>query len=366
MRICLYIGSMSLGGIGKLMLHLMQEFQKRNIEVDLFLMKGGGEYMSQVPLGVRVFIVQGSYFRRVIKFINYLNAERPDVSISARPRQDVGNIIGTMLSVSKTKPVISVHTNVSIENQLDKSRKQNSKLYNWFSNLLYKYPKKFIAVSSGVADDFSRRTGIARESIKVIYNAAYVPYIESVPDNIPTSYQQLLFSNTEYIIGVGRLTFAKDFETLIRSYKIVSKKTKLSLVILGEGPLRTSLEKLVFELGLQGKVLFLGYVHDPLYYIKKAKVFVMSSRWEGFGNVLVEALGVGTPVVSTDCESGPREILEGGTYGKLVPVGDIDALADAILRCLKTKNDSALLIERAQEFSADRIANQYLEYIFND
>ncbi|WP_268225533.1 glycosyltransferase [Sinomicrobium oceani] len=365
-KVCFFIGSMALGGIGKLTLHLMEEFVKKGILVDLFLMKDGGEYMEQIPKEVRIFIEEGSYFKRIYKFVVYLNREKPMVSISARQRQDLVNIFGCMMSFNKTQPVISIHTNVSVENKQKANSRNNNVYVVILSKWLYKIPKKFIAVSKGVADDFTKRTGIKRANIKVIYNPVYKPYTEvpKLQQTLPIYEQLISEKNKRYIIGVGRLTQQKDFFTLIKAFKIVRQKVDVVLIILGEGPLRKDLEKLIVKLNLEKYIFLLGFVNNPQYYIKRADLFVLSSKWEGFGNVIVESLGVGTPVVSTDCPSGPREILEDGKYGRLVSVENPSEMAAAIIDTLSKSKDSDLLVNRAKDFSSEKIAEEYLQYIF--
>lgn len=363
-KVCLYIGSMNLGGIGKLMLHLMDEFLKKGYRVDVFLMKGGGEYEAQIPEGVRLFVESGSHIHRIRKFIAYLNKEKPDVSISARQRQDIGNILGCWFSKAKTKPVISIHTNVTEENLHQKNKSKDNPIIKFLSRLLYKIPNKFIAVSSGVADDFSMRSGISRNKVKVIYNPVYKTYIDTLPQNAAPILDFL--QDQKYIMGVGRLTKQKDFATLISAFSIVFQTNpELKLLILGEGPLRESLQNQIEEFNLKDKVLLPGFVDNPQYFLKRAELFVLSSQWEGFGNVIVEALGVGTKVISTDCPSGPAEILENGKFGKLVPMGNPKEMATTILDALNEINRANLLIERAKDFSKDKIADEYLNFIFS-
>src|SRR5690606_12861321 len=131
-----------------------------------------------------------------------------------------------------------------------------------------------------------------------------------------------------------------------------------------EGILRESLQSQIKQLNLEEKVFMPGFVDAPKYFLKRAELFVLSSKWEGFGNVIVEALGVGTKVISTDCPSGPAEILENGKYGKLIPVGNPKELASAILEVLNEPNRPEFLIERAKDFSTEKIANEYINFIF--
>jgi glycosyltransferase involved in cell wall biosynthesis len=163
---------------------------------------------------------------------------------------------------------------------------------------------------------------------------------------------------------VGSLKPAKDFALLLAAFAKLRQHSNARLLILGEGPLRGELEALKCRLGLDGAVDMPGFVASPYPYLAKADVFVLSSAWEGFGNVIVEALACGTPVVSTDCPSGPGEILADGRYGMLVAPGDAAALAQAILASLAAEHDRAALIRRSQDFSVAKAAEQYLELLF--
>lgn len=363
-RIVFFIGSMNLGGIGRLSLFLMEEFMKRGVKVDLFLLKPGGEYTSQIPAGVNVFVCEGNTAFRIYGFIKYLWKERPQYSFSARERQDMVSILACLFTFGRTEPIITVHTNLSVERQYKKEELP------WFktllSSLLYKFPTKIVAVSKSVAKDFSDRTHVPIENIKVIYNPAYnphAPYDEYT--QLPLPYSLKLDDRTDYIICVGRLTEAKDFETMIKGFKKVRESVDVKLLILGEGERRSDLEKLINQCDLEGEVFLPGYVSNPYYFIKRAKLFVMSSKWEGFGNVIVEALGAGVPVISTNCPGGPSEILENGKYGTMVPVGNADKLAEEILETLK-KNPfkPEVLINRAKDFGVQKICDQYYQYIF--
>ena len=164
------------------------------------------------------------------------------------------------------------------------------------------------------------------------------------------------------ILGVGRLTQAKDFPTLIRAFALVRKKRAARLMILGEGEERPKLEALVRELGLEREVTLPGFVDNPYKYMKRAAVFVLSSKWEGFGNVLVEAMALGTPVVSTDCPSGPAEILENGRWGRLVPVGDVYALAEAIIETLDEEHHPDVA-NRAKDFAVELAVEKYINVL---
>jgi glycosyltransferase involved in cell wall biosynthesis len=170
------------------------------------------------------------------------------------------------------------------------------------------------------------------------------------------------------ILAVGRLTKAKDYPTLFRAFSLVRQVRPAKLLVLGEGEERSNLERLAIELGIQNDVSMSGFVDNPFAFMAKASVFVLSSAWEGFGNVLVEALACGCPVVATDCPSGPREILDNGRYGRLVPVGDHEALAKAILETLDNPDfpaDRQTRLQRAMEFSVDVAIDRYMKVLLD-
>jgi glycosyltransferase involved in cell wall biosynthesis len=159
------------------------------------------------------------------------------------------------------------------------------------------------------------------------------------------------------------LTQQKDFPTLIEAFRLLRDKAMARLIILGEGEERGQLEALIMASGLSADVDLHGFVENPYAYLSRADAFVLSSRWEGLPTVLIEALACGCPVVATDCPSGPREILEGGLYGTLVPVGDAAALCAAMYQVLKTRPAKQLLREHAMNYSVDRAASRYIELL---
>uniref|UniRef100_UPI00286DB4E3 glycosyltransferase n=1 Tax=Chamaesiphon sp. VAR_48_metabat_403 TaxID=2964700 RepID=UPI00286DB4E3 len=179
----------------------------------------------------------------------------------------------------------------------------------------------------------------------------------------PIDCDWLLENRIPAILGVGRLSQQKDFATLIRSIAIVRQTRPVRLIILGQGEELLHLENLVKELDLVNDVVFLGFVANPYAYMFKAQMLVMSSVYEGFGNVLVEGMLAGTPVVSTNCESGPSEILADGKYGNLVAVGDANGLATAIISTLNNPPDPDILIRRGQEFSLAAALDKYHQFL---
>jgi glycosyltransferase involved in cell wall biosynthesis len=196
----------------------------------------------------------------------------------------------------------------------------------------------------------------------VIYNPVDTDHIKTLA-TAPLEHPWFAPGAVPVVLSAGRLTRQKDFPSLLRAFAQVRQSRPARLVILGEGEERTSLETLARELGCRDDIALPGFVPNPYPYMAAAGVFVLSSAWEGFGNVLIEAMALGVPVVSTDCPSGPAEILGRGRYGTLVPVSDVDALARAIATTLDQPPEARRSIERASSFSCERIASQYLAAI---
>jgi glycosyltransferase involved in cell wall biosynthesis len=217
-----------------------------------------------------------------------------------------------------------------------------------------------IAISKGIAEDVAAKTRLAPHRIKTIHNPVFT---EDLFDKATAPLEHPWFKDggPPVILGVGRLTARKDFPTLIRAFAEVRRQRTARLVILGEGSLRTELATLSRSLGITADVDMPGYVSNPLAWMSRATVFVLSSSCEGLPGVLIEAMATGCNVVSTDCLSGPAEILEYGKYGRLVPVGDYKALAQAILATIDSPNDPQILRSRAADFSVNKAVDDYLE-----
>jgi glycosyltransferase involved in cell wall biosynthesis len=227
---------------------------------------------------------------------------------------------------------------------------------------VYPWADAVIAVSDGVAEQVASLTGMPRERITTIYNPVVTPEL-LWRSREPVDHPWLAPGQPPVVLGVGKLKIQKGFRTLIRAFARVRAARPARLVILGEGARRRTLEALVDELGLREDVALPGYVENPWAWMSRASVFALSSRWEGLPGALIEAMACGCPVVSTDCPSGPAEILEGGVYGPLVPVGDAGALARAILELLDAPPDPARLRARAAAFCVDPALERYLEVL---
>ena len=271
------------------------------------------------------------------------------------------SIISWLLSGFRQKIILSDHNFLSISciRELNISRLT----LKFTMGITYRLATHVIAVSKGVKADLHELSGLSDNKISVIYNP--VTQIPLVGVKVTKEVKKLWKDGFDYhILAVGALEDQKGFDDLIIAFSKVCEKVNAQLIILGEGSRRELLTNLILKLNLVSKVSMPGFVKEPYLWFETADLFVLSSKWEGFGNVIVEALECGVPLVCSDCESGPREILEDGKYGVLVPVGDTDALASSIYDSLFTHHDKNALIDRSKDFSIDTISQQYLS-LFN-
>ncbi|WP_438317029.1 glycosyltransferase [Candidatus Caldatribacterium sp. SIUC1] len=359
MKLALFLPSLRGGGAERVMVNLARGFVERGLQVDLVLAKAEGPYLSQVPKEVPVVDLGA---RRVLcslpGLIRYLRREQPQAMLSALNHANIVAIWAKFLARVKTRLVVSEHSTLSFSTENAPSVR--AKFMPFLIRVFYPYADAVVAVSRGVAEDLIARTGLPAEKIKVIYNPVVTPELFTKAEE-PLDHPWFRQGEPPVVLGVGRLTKPKDFPTLIRAFALVRKERPARLMILGEGEERPNLEILVRKLGLEGEVALPGFVENPYKYMKRAAVFVLSSRWEGFGNVLVEAMALGTPVVATDCPSGPAEILEDGKWGRLVPMGNHEALAEAILQVLRGEKVHASA--RALMFSVERILREYVNVL---
>lgn len=338
------------------MVNLANGFVKSGFEVDLLLVRREGIYLSQLDAAVQVIDLQANKLLFSLpKLIAYLKQVKPDNLITALEDTNIVAIFARLMAQVPTRLIVTVHNNLSQEmlNGEGLKRRLVPTVLKW----IYPFADQVVAVSQGVAEDL-KRLGVQPDKIRVIYNPILTPDFSHLATAVP-QHQWLLQPDEPVVLGVGRLELQKDFETLIRAFALAKKKQPMRLMILGEGSQKASLEALCQQLEVTDSTVFVGFVSNPLACMSRAALCVLSSAWEGFGNVLVEAMGVGTPVVATDCPSGPAEILEQGKYGQLVPVGDVERLADAMLMTLGDPLDAAVLQRRAADFSVEAVLDEY-------
>ena len=284
----------------------------------------------------------------------YINEEEPDYILPSLPRSKLATLLA--LCFAARKPVVIPIMHSIIMNR----RRRYRKLY----SILFPTVNHIIAVSDGVADSVALTLGIPRERISRIYNPVVTPEITEQAKAIP-EHPWMSGDGPPVILGAGRLARVKDFPTLLRAFRRVSRNREVRLIILGEGSWRNRLGNMIRKMGLQEKVSLPGWVPNPYAFMSRASLFVLSSKFEGLGNVLIEALACGCPCVSTNCPAGPAEILDNGRFGPLVPVGNDSALAEAMERVLDSPPKKETLLARAQEFSLDASVDLYERMILD-
>jgi glycosyltransferase involved in cell wall biosynthesis len=278
----------------------------------------------------------------------YLRRARPDSLFSATSYLNTEAVLARRLAGVPTRLVLSDRSHFSSGKPRKAWRQRHLAAA---MRRTYEQADAITAVSNGVADDIARSIGIAREAITTLYNPTITPDFAARASQ-PIAHPWFADGAPPVLLAVGRTTFQKDFSTLLRAFARVRRDRPVRLAIIGEASAKQAarLRDLAGELAVQDDFALLGYHANPLPYMSHAAVFALSSRYEGFPNVLLEALACGTPVVSTDCPSGPSEILDGGAYGALVPVADDAALAAAIAATLADPPDRAWLQARAAMF----------------
>ena len=355
--VAIYSHNMAGGGAERVHIAVMHAFMERGMLVTLLLHQKDGVLLPMVPPGVRVIeFAMRTTALDIFPLAQFLRQEKPDFLLASLPHNNVVALLAKAYAGSKTRVTIIQHRVLSVE--CGRSAPPQYRLMPLVYRCLLPLCAGIIAVSNGVADDLATKCRIRRDRITTIYNPVVGPdFATKLNERVALPWRD----GTPFFVAAGRLALEKDHATLLRALAIVPDAR---LLILGTGPEYTRLQALANSLRIEDRVHFAGFVNNPLPYMRAATAFVSSSTVEGFGNAIVEALGCGTPVISTDCPSGPAEILENGRYGRLVPVGDANALAAAMLASnighSWTKEE---LQARAALFSVAKATEKYFQVL---
>lgn len=360
-RTAFYVPNLGGGGAQRVIINLTRGFIKRGHDVDLVVANAAGPLLEEVPEEARLIDLGSSgTLASLPRLVKYIKRERPAVMMSTMSHCNVIAVIARWLSRSDMRLILREANTLTFHKYRTPSIRERIVFY--LMMLLYSRADIVVANSLDTASDLATHGITDEDRISVIHNPVVSDdLLEKQNEDIDHPWFQ--DSRIPVVLGIGRLHAQKDYETMIRAFGIVRTNRDARLLILGEGTERDRLLELVRKLGLEESVEFHGFVPNPHPYISRASVLALSSRWEGFGNVLVEALAAGTPVVSTDCPGGPAEILEYGAFGKLVPVGDAEAFAGAIVDTLDNSPDRDALVHRAKDFSVDTITSRYIEVL---
>jgi len=358
-KIAIFVSFSGHGGVERMITNLAGGMINMGVAVDMVLIKSRGEYVKAIPAQTRIIELRSRHTSTAIfALVHYLRRERPDALLAVKHRAIQTAVLAKRLSGINIPLAGRLGTTVSA------ALEGRSALKKWFwyraMRNSYRHVDSIIAVSQGVAEDIRSITRLPDERLRVIRNPVVTPELYQKAAE-PLEHPWFNSDAAPVIIAVGRLTRQKDFPTLLRAFALVRQHQPCHLMILGEGNDRAKLEQLTEELGISTDVELPGFVINPFNYIARARLFVLSSRWEGSPNSLTEALALGTPVVSTDCPSGPQELLAGGRYGPLVQMGDHRAMAEAIIATLARPLDKATLQAAVSEYNRDTCAANYLQ-----
>ncbi len=360
-KLAIFMPTLFGGGGQRSMLNLAQGLTERGFEVDMVLVKAEGAFLSEVPDSVRLVNLNATRtLTSIPSLIRYLRTERPKSMLSVFGFVNVIALWAWRLAGVDTKLFVNEQNTVSQE--AGNASNFRTRITPRLMSRFYPWADGIVVVSKGVREDMAKLTKIPAERIKVIHNPSVVRADIIRRANEPLDHPWFGEGKPPVLVAVGRLEPQKDYPMLIEAFARVRINRDARLIILGEGREREGLEALIKARGLENDVRLEGFVSNPQAYVARSDLFVLSSRWEGLPTVLIEALCCGTPVVSTDCPSGPQEILAGGTYGPLVPVGDAEAFSQAINAALDSRSGGPP-VESWQPYEISTIVDQYIELL---
>lgn len=366
-KIAFFMHNFNCGGAEKVTIKLANELSSRGYIIKIIVRDNSGGLENTIGNNVSIQNLNlinkskiSKNFLNIIYLKKIIDQEDFDFLISVTSPMNLIAAIANCCCKNKIKLYATVHNAISME----------KRSFNWMRHKLLKYFDKYvfktIVVSKEAQEDYIKTIGIDRKKTITIYNP--VVSEEIVELQIMKNEHKWLHSNRNYktILAVGRLTKQKNFEMLLKSIAIVYKSVDVRLIILGEGELRKELENLASYLGISKIIDFHGFTTNPYSYFYNCDLYTLSSDWEGLPTVLIEAMACGCKIISTECPSGPKEILEDGKYGTLVMVNNEEAFANKIIETLDKNVNKELQIQRSKEFSVDKSIESYLELIYDN
>ncbi len=358
--IAILLPDLSGGGAERAMMDLTQELARLGHRVEIVLARAEGEFLHEAQRIFPVVTLGVTKFRTVPwSLARYLRKHKPDVLVANMWPLTAAAVVGRALSRQRCQLLLVEHTTLS------HAYASWGAFHHWMlttsMRLTYRHADAVAAVSDGAAADTALLARLPRARVATLYNP--------VPQRAMPSRDALQMTLSVWdcsagakLLSVGNLKEAKNYPLLLRAFFMLQRRNG-KLMLLGGGDGDPALRALATELGIADRVIFAGFHVDPSPFYATADLFVLSSDYEGFGNVIVEALSFGVPVVSTDCPSGPAEILDNGRYGTLVPVGDAAALAQAMDEALSRPHDREALKRRARDFDPEKAAAAYLNLL---
>jgi glycosyltransferase involved in cell wall biosynthesis len=348
------IHSLAGGGAERVVVNLLKAMDRRDFSITLVLFEGYFDYtppdnveisILQVPSSTNILKQTRGFILKIFLLARLIRKKKPDIILSLISAANIITILADSLSGMQSKVIVVEQNNPSESLKNDRYGSITGPLMKYF------YPKaeRIIAASEGIKNDLSRNFGLPEAMIDLIYNPVDIEEIELLSREEVT--HPWFHENVPILVSVGRLTKQKGYPYLISAFSLVKQTLPCRLLIIGSGEDKGTLLQAVNELGLSNDIEFLGFQRNPFKYMARSGLFILSSLYEGFGNVIVEAMALGLPVISTDCKSGPSEIIENRKNGVLVPIKDEKALAEAILDVLTNNGLRRYLCEGARRRS---------------
>lgn len=369
MRVSLFFSDLAGGGTQRRMLTLARGLLERGDPVEIVVASGSGPFRAAVPRGAPV-VPLGNPWRRVPglawrrglwvplsapTLAARLRAAPPDVLLASSTPANLAAVRAVAASGASVPLALVLNLPVSA---ITARLPAGGGLLRRLLARAYRRADALVAISAGVAEDASRTLGLDRERIEVIPNPVDLAAIGAAAA-APLQDPWLVPDAPPVLLAVGKLRPQKDLPTLLTAFAELRRRRPARLVILGEGPERARLEEMARRLGVEADLRLPGFEPNPFAWMARASLFILSSRFEGFSNVLAEALACGCRIVATDCPHGPRELLLGGRLGRLVPPGDAPALAAAMAAALDAPHDPSAGPARVAKLSVERAVDAY-------
>lgn len=360
-RLALFAPSLRGGGAERVMVTLACEFAAKGYLVDLVLAKAEGPYLDEIPKTVNLIDLKATrVFFSLFGLVRYLRKEKPVALLSSVINANVIAVAAKKISNVSTRVILRESNTLSAN--VGKHKGISEKIMPFMARLFYPLSDQVIAVSNGVATDLMTEIGLPENKLTVIYSPVVSSFMFRKSDE-ELDHPWFKKNQPPVVLGVGRLSRQKGFDVLIQAVIKARETTPIRLIILGEGSDRNKLKKIIEENNLENEISLPGFITNPFPYMKNAAVFVLSSRWEGLPNVLIQAMVLGTAVISTNCPSGPDEILESGKWGDIVNVDDVIGLAESICKVIAQGSRVNCEITKnycEQKFGMNVVSNEYL------
>ena len=362
-EVSIFLFDLNIGGTEKVMVNLANYLSKNSCNVNILLV-GKNKYLQRELLpnvSVKAFNKRRIHLS-LIDLIKYIRTQKIDCFISNVWPLTILTVLAGFFKKSFNKKKVVLVEHCHLEREFSSYGAQFKFFQKVSIFLFYRFASKVVAVSEGVKEDLCSNKGVNIKSVCVIYNPVNLNFSRANYKNIDIEKWRL--SSDAKFISVGNLKIQKNYSYLIDSLSILKNKGfAFKHLILGEGSQREALTKKIQTLNLEEDIFLVGSVDQPINLIKEADTFVLSSQFEGFGLVIVEALAAGVTVVSTDCQSGPAEILGNGLYGYLGPTNDSKKFSEVINFGYLNKIPSVKLVERSKDYSIEKLGPKYLKLI---